>query len=87
MRGNRKHFPKEELLPDKRLKGGESDSIATDVITLSKWKDRRVKAVLIGSTRHSILEQSINDGTKKTVGCPKSIAVYNTNMGGVDLFD
>ncbi|KAK9743888.1 hypothetical protein QE152_g8298 [Popillia japonica] len=70
MRSNRKHFPKEELLPDKRLKGGESDSIATDNITLPKWKDRGVKAVLIGSTRHSILEQSTvermtNDGSKK----------------------
>ncbi|KAK9708040.1 Transposase IS4 [Popillia japonica] len=73
MRSDRKHFPKEELLPDKRLRGG-------------------VKAVLIDSTQLSILEQSTvermtNDGTKKTVGCPKRIADYNTNMGGVDLFD
>ncbi|KAB0800404.1 hypothetical protein PPYR_06144 [Photinus pyralis] len=92
MRPNRKNFPKDLLVSDKDLEQGEFDNVGTSNITVSKWKDRGKKCVLVASTMHSVMETSTvermtKEGVRVTVGCPKSIDDYNRNMGGVDLFD
>lgn len=92
MRANRKNFPTEQLMPDKNLQTGESDTVGTSNITVSKWKDRGKKCVVVASTIHnatakSTVNRMTKEGVKVTVECPKSIDDYNQNMGGVDLFD
>lgn len=92
MRSNRKKIPSEELLPDKSLKMGEHDSVNCGDITVSKWKDRGKKCVVVASTMNKMTDKSTvqrmtKEGVKVTVECPASIDECNKNMGGVDLFD
>lgn len=92
VRSNRKHFPSKELSTDKSLSSGEYDSVSNGEISVSKWMDRGKKSVAVASTVHKITELSTvqrtnKEGVKLTIECPKAIADYNKNMGGVDLFD
>jgi hypothetical protein len=92
MRSNRKNFPNELLVVDKKIEQGDSDTVGTSSITVRQWKDNGKKCVLVVSTMHSVTEMSTvqrmtKEGVKVTVHCPKSIDDYNQNMGGVDLFD
>lgn len=92
MRTNRKHFPREECVRDKDLQAGESDSVGDSNITVSKWKDRGKKCVVIAGTMTKITDRTTvkrmtKEGSRVDIACPQSIANYNKNMGGVDLFD
>lgn len=92
IRTNRKNFPTEFLVADKQLKAAESDSVGTTFLTVSKWKDRGKKSVVVASTIHTVSDMSTvkrmtKEGVRVTVNCPKSIDDYNQHMGGVDLFD
>lgn len=92
VRTNRKNFPTELLVADKQLKAAESDSVGTTFLTVSKWKDRGKKSVVVATTIHSVSDMSTvkrmtKEGVRVTVNCPKSIDDYNQHMGGVDLFD
>ncbi|KAF2886285.1 hypothetical protein ILUMI_19888 [Ignelater luminosus] len=86
VRTNRKNFPRKELVSDKRLCTGESDSVGNSNITGSKWKDRGNKCVVVASTMHSTAERSTvnrmtKEGVRVQIACPKSIDDYNRNMG------
>lgn len=92
LRCNRKHFPKNKLCTDKALSLGESDFAMCGDISVTKWRDRGKKAVLVGSNMHkpsdkTTVNRKNKAGKKEVVDCPQSIADYNTYMGGVDHFD
>lgn len=38
IRSNRKHFPKDLLVPDKNLQPGQFNTVGTSSITVNKWK-------------------------------------------------
>lgn len=88
----RKYFPKERLRDDKDLATGDFDSVMDGSVSITKWKDRGKKCVLMASNMHnpaaitSVLRTN-REGRKEQVKCPKSIADYNIYMGGVDRFD
>ncbi|KAF2888552.1 hypothetical protein ILUMI_17621 [Ignelater luminosus] len=92
VRTNRKTFPRKELVSDKRLDTGKSDSVGTSNIIVSKWKDRGKKCLVVASTMHSTAEMSTvnrmtKEGVRVQIACPKSVDDYNRNMGGVDRRD
>lgn len=90
--GNRKFVPNTHLKPDNRLKMGEIDFATAGEISVSKWKARGSKCVLVASNMHNPVEGTFvsrknKEGEKEQVQCPKSIHDYNKYMGGVDHFD
>lgn len=89
---NRKYLPHDLLLPDKSMKMGQFDSASCGEISISKWKDRGKASVMIVSGMHKSSDEAEVKRKNKTgerviVKCPKSVAEYNKNMGGVDRFD
>lgn len=89
---NRKNFPKHLLKTDKELKFGDSDYAVCGEISVTKWKDRGLKSVVIVSNMHnpensSTVERKDKCGNKQTVTCPTPVSDYNMYMGGVDRFD
>lgn len=92
LQSNRKFFPKDQLVNDNKMKFGEDDSVMSSDISVTKWKDRGKKSVIIASNMHNINDfTTINRrnkfGIKENVKCPKSVSDYNKYMGGVDMFD
>nr|CAH7714459.1 unnamed protein product [Callosobruchus chinensis] len=49
LRQNRKHFPKQFLCGDKDLSQSESDSVASNDVSVYKWKDRGTKCVVLAT--------------------------------------
>ncbi|KAJ8890073.1 hypothetical protein PR048_009580 [Dryococelus australis] len=89
---NRKRFPKNILKTDKDLKFGDSDYAVCGEISVTKWKDRGIKTVVVISNMHnpensSTVERNDSYGNKQTVTCPTPISDYNMYIGEVDRFD
>nr|CAH7740638.1 unnamed protein product [Callosobruchus chinensis] len=92
LRQNRKHFPKQFLCGDKDLSQSESDSVASNDVSVYKWKDRGTKCVVLASNRHDYKStthvlRTNKVGQRESVPCPEAISDYNRYMGGVDRFD
>lgn len=99
MRSNRKYLPdfikgkpKSKLLKSKRvtMKRGQYQFKTKGHIAATKWMDS--KPVCMLSTAHNpndttSVQRKMRDGTKVSFNCPKVVAVYNQNMGGVDRLD
>lgn len=50
---NRKHFPKENSASDRNLKqAGDSDFVSSSNISVTKWRDRGKKSVVVASNMH-----------------------------------
>lgn len=92
LRENRKNYPKTVLKKDKEMSIGEYDYASSEDISVSKWKDRGKKSVVVVSTFHdpqitTTIYRTNKEGKKEAVNCPTSISDYNQNMGAVDRFD
>lgn len=92
IRADRKYYPKGLMKIDKEMQHRDFDFIQSGNIGLTKWKGRGTKCVSVLSTIHDpseavIVERKNHKEEKIYVDCPKMIACYNKNMGGVDLFD
>ncbi|KAJ8892469.1 hypothetical protein PR048_005049 [Dryococelus australis] len=79
---NRKHFPKNLLKTYKDLKFGDSDYTVCGEISVTKWKDRGIKSVVVVTNMHnpensSTVERKGKYGNKQTVTCPTLISDYN----------
>ncbi|KAJ8879359.1 hypothetical protein PR048_019967 [Dryococelus australis] len=89
---NRKHFLKNLLKTEKDLTLGDSDYAVCGEISVTKWKDREMKSVVVINNMHnpensSSVERSNKYGNKHTVTCPTCISDCNMNVGGVDRYD
>lgn len=89
---NRKHYPKDKLKDDNNLETGDFDSVMDGSISVTKWRDRGKKCVLMASNMHNpadltSVSRTNKEGRKEDIRCPKSIADYNKYMGGVHRFD
>lgn len=91
-RVNRKNYPKELLKSDKEMKLGDYDFAQSKDVSIVKWRDRGSKCVNVVSSMHNpaditTVKRTNKVGNREEVICPKAIAQYNQNMGGVDKFD
>lgn len=73
-----------------KLKRGEYQFKTKNHVAATKWMDR--KPVCMLSTAHNpkdttTVQRKNKNGSKTAVPCPKVVAEYNANMGGVDRFD
>jgi hypothetical protein len=94
-RVNRKGFP--ESLRDvktfaKTTSRGEHKSVMIHNVKTEclRWKDNKPVALINSICKPSSMstvKRTAKDGTRNTVPCPESIKLYNSYMGGVDLFD
>lgn len=92
LRANRKHYPKDLLIEDKKLKTSEYDYCTSKDLSVVKWKDRGKKSVIVASNMHDpSVATSVGRrdyaGNKVAVKCPQPVYDYNCYMGGVDRFD
>ena len=92
IRIDRKGFP--EMLKMVAKKGfrerGESQTVQCQYLTVTVWQDSHpvtVVATNIDPTQTVQVLRKNKDGSKVTVKCPQSIALYNKYMGGVDHND
>ena len=92
MRADRRGFP--EKLKSVAKKGfkerGESQTYQRKNLTLTVWQDNRTvcaAATNADPTSTCYVLRKNKDGTRSKVKCPKSIALYNQHMGGVDRND
>lgn len=91
-RVNRRHFPKELLENQKRMKMGDSKFAMAGDISITVWRDRGKKPVVIASNYHNptnitTVQRTNKEGKKEEVTCPYPVHDYNKYMGGVDNFD
>ncbi|XP_039749876.1 piggyBac transposable element-derived protein 3-like [Pararge aegeria] len=76
---------------DRKMKRGESQQFVSNDVVVVKWMDN--KSVLVASNCTSgddsclIKRWDKNLSAFTDVSCPKVIANYNKNMGGVDILD
>lgn len=92
LQSNRKFYPKNKLVDDKRMKFGNHDSASDGDISVTKWKDRGKKSVIVASNMHNpeevtYVKRRNKVGERENIECPNSISEYNKHMGGVDQFD
>ena len=92
---NRKGFPS-QLKPvvKKGMKDrGESKTLQSEQcknLTVSVWQDNKPVKAVATSSDPMVVEQvswKQRDGSSVAVSCPRSIVLYNENMGGVDNND
>ena len=90
IRTNRKQYPKDISEEAKRLRRGEFLFRQSGNIVAVAWKDNKV--VNIASTLASpddttTVNRTQKNGSRLAVPCPRSVALYNEYMGGVDRGD
>lgn len=83
---NRKNLP---TISDRLKKGECKFCISETGIMVAKWQDSR--EVIVMSNCHSPTMSAVfrkqKDGSRVVTNCPKALAFYNENMGGVDISD
>lgn len=87
LRKNKKFYPYNLFKKDKQMKKGDIDFVQYENISITKWKDRGKNPVNMISNMHDGSEKvnvlrTNSEGVKISVPCSKSIADYNTYMGG-----
>lgn len=90
VRSNRKNIPK--IIPaDKNMKRGDIFATSSNGISFIKWMDNKAVFLLtnflspIPTT--TVKRRMQGSGDKINVTCPEVVAMYNKNMGGVDIMD
>ena len=90
IRTNRKQYPKEISEEAKKLQRGGSVFRQSGNLVAIAWKDNKVVNIvstLASPTDTTSVNRTQKDGTKVAVPCPRSVALYNEYMGGVDNGD
>ena len=90
IRTNRKMYPKQMCEEAKRLRRGEFLFRQSGNIVAVAWKDNKVVNVvstLASANDTTTVNRTQKDGSRLSVPCPRSVALYNEFMGGVDHGD
>ena len=90
IRTNRKQYPTEMSVAAKRLQRGEFLFRQCGNIVAVAWKDNKVVNVvstLASPSDTTTVNRTQKDGSRRAVPCPRSVALYNEYMGGVDHGD
>ena len=75
---------------NKQMQRGECQTKIVDGVQCLVWKDRKVVPIINTISNPNNVSQVMRrnkDGTRSPVPCPDSVRLYNSYMGGVDLFD
>lgn len=89
VRVNRKGLP-ETLKTNDKLIRGEFMFSTKGPVSAIKWQDSKAVTILSTATNPretTHVQRKNKDGTRVNVSCPTAVKVYNSLMGGVDLFD
>ncbi|GBM86181.1 hypothetical protein AVEN_48192-1 [Araneus ventricosus] len=89
VRPQRKDLPP-MLKANDKLQRGESVFLTKEGVAAIKWMDKKAFTLLTTAHNPAIMTSvkwRKKDGTKTEVPCPKSVAIYNDIMRGVDRFD
>ena len=89
---NRKHFPKFGKARVNALERGEhiASQVIDNKVHCFIWRDRKPVAfndTVCDHTDITSVSRKLADGSRADFSCPRSVTLYNQNMGGVDLAD